>query len=135
MKFCCCTELCMLSNTWDAVMSFLFFLLLYHLTMITPVSLLASITETRQVLGRTAAIISSTSTRAVTLDTGTHVTSVTKTHTQTHTHSYKMKIKQKLPHKVTHLSVQDCFLPARPVFCRCSATSLTESCSTLEVMM
>lgn len=58
---------------------------IYHLlTMMTPVSLLASMTEMRQVLGRTAAMMSSTSTRAVTLDTGTNVTSVTKnTVTQT----------------------------------------------------
>lgn len=53
------------------------------LTMRTPVSLLASITEMRQVLGRTADMMSSTSTRAVTFDTGTNVTSETKQ--QSHT--------------------------------------------------
>lgn len=46
--------------------------------MTTPVSLLASMIETRQVLEHTAAIMSSTSTRAVTVDTGTYVTSVKK---------------------------------------------------------
>lgn len=50
------------------------------LTIMTPVSLLASMMEMRQVLGRTAAMISSTSTRAVSLDTGTYVTSVAKTY-------------------------------------------------------
>lgn len=46
------------------------------LTMMIPVSLLAIMMEMRQVFGRTAAMMSSTSTRAVTLDTGTNVTSV-----------------------------------------------------------
>lgn len=43
--------------------------------MMTPVSLFASITETRHVLGRTAAITSGTSTRALSWDTLTKVTS------------------------------------------------------------
>lgn len=47
------------------------------LTMMTPVSLLASMMETRQVLARTAATTSSTSTRPVSPDTGTKVTSGT----------------------------------------------------------
>lgn len=47
--------------------------------MMTPVSLLASMIEMRHVLGRTAAMTSSTSKRAVTLDTDTNVTSVTET--------------------------------------------------------
>lgn len=43
-----------------------------------PVSLLASITDTKQVVGRIAAMTSSTSTRAVTLEMGTNVTSTTR---------------------------------------------------------
>lgn len=43
--------------------------------MTTPVSLLASMTETRHVVGRTAAMTSSTSTCPVALDTGTKVAS------------------------------------------------------------
>lgn len=102
------------------------------LTMMTPVSLLASMIETRQVLGRTIAMISSTSTRAVTLDTGTNVTSVTK-------HSYPNKPNRGVSLSFLVVKMKLCciqlLLPALPSLCRCSAASLTESCSTLEVMM
>lgn len=45
-----------------------------RLTMMTPVSLLASMMVTRHVVGRTAARMSSTSACPFTLDTGTKVT-------------------------------------------------------------
>ena len=45
-----------------------------RLTMTTPVSLLASMTVTRQVAGRTAARMSSASACPLTVDTGTKVT-------------------------------------------------------------
>lgn len=46
-----------------------------RLTMMTPVSLLASMIVTKHVAGRTAARMSSASTCPFTLDTGTKVTS------------------------------------------------------------
>ena len=106
------------------------------LTMMTPVSLLAIMMEMRQVFGRTAAMTSSTSTRAVTLDTGTNVTSVRDKSRNIlrlvgnsiffFWFNFKLLLKETL---------QDGLLPAWPSFCRCSATSLTETCSTLEVIM
>lgn len=100
-------------------------------TMMTPVSLLAIMTEMRQVLGRTAAIISSTSTRAFTLETGTHVTSrveITGSRFISVVKGQQSKPKQPSMWKEDHP-------PAFPTDCRCLAVSLMESCSTLEVMM
>lgn len=53
--------------------------LCFLFTMMMPVSLLASMTEMRHVLGRTTARTSVSSTRAVTFETDTNVTSVTET--------------------------------------------------------
>lgn len=101
----------------------------------TPVSLLANMMETRHVLGRTAATTSSTSTRAVSFETDTKVTSVT----ETRRHRQRKQIVRKTIKKKTLIDPDQVpgngLLPALPSFCRRSATSLTESCSTLEVMM
>lgn len=102
----------------------------------TPVSLLANMMETRHVLGRTAATTSSTSTRAVSFETDTKVTSVTET--QRHRQAEEAK-REKDDYKKTLIDLDQVpgngLLPALPSFCSRSATSLTESCSTLEVMM
>lgn len=104
-----------------------------------PVSLLASIREMRHVLGDTAAKMSSMSTRAVTLDTQTNVTSVTEKYSLNQIkHRSKFSVVSKLHYcpgiNLNRISRKD-LLPALPFFCRCSAASLTESCSTFEVMM
>lgn len=92
----------------------------------TPVSLFASMIEIRHVLGRTAAMMSRTSTWAVSWDTLTNVTSGTEV------------LNTPIFYLLLSVILTLCCLQVLPALWfswRCSAANLTESCSTFEVTM